>query len=496
MPNVDANLPKGLSGLVDLPKQREQLLNLFFNGKGIIRRPGVSTFTDSETVPVPVEGEGITRGAVKWVNPGTLTEEWYQVSAESFIKLEEDGTKTVYTPSIPGTTRVIFAKTVDFLVLITVGGNTAFYFDGTTLTAFATLPASGFRDVSVSENFFLYVTFNGSNIQVSADTTAEINTPDIVLGVFNPEDLPDKTTGIFNDNGDIFIGGTESFQLFRFDGSIASPGIPFAKVKGGTEPTGYVAGKTPYKGTFAFLGQPTGEAFGFFVKTQGDSEEISNDAVFEILNNEYTVAELQDCVGFRIFWKKVEIVLFTLARHTFGFAEGNWSLWQTGVLAQSGTANWRAAYPIFVYGKYRVGDTQNSRLGVLSNVYKEFDDSDITANLIEWRMRSFIIFNPDTFFQLNYIELDCLSGTGEIDLDVQPEEIVGVIGLTLSKDGQIFERDNEMVRSLGDLGKYQTRVRFSEYGGLGTYEKFLGYELRGTAPVNFSLEALDFGNDQ
>jgi len=125
MPNVDAKLPQSFNGLIDLPRQREVLLNLFYNGKGLIRRPGTVSFVDDAATPVPVLGEGITRGAVKWINPSTLIEEWYQVSGESFIRLAEDGTNTIFPPTIAGTTRVIFAKTVDFLVLITVGGNTA-----------------------------------------------------------------------------------------------------------------------------------------------------------------------------------------------------------------------------------------------------------------------------------------------------------------------------------------------------------------------------------
>ena len=107
-----------------------------------------------------------------------------------------------------------------------------------------------------------------------------------------------------------------------------------------------------------------------------------------------------------------------------------------------------------------------------------------------------MIFTPSTFFKGDFIELDCLTGTGEIDTSIQSEEIEGTIGLVLSSDGSVFNRDNEMVRKLGKGGKRETRIRFSTMGGMGVYEKFLGYELRGTVSVNFSLEALNFGNDQ
>ena len=494
MPDITAKLPQGVSGTIDLPRQREILTNLFFNGKGIIRRPGIKAFTDD--LDSQVLGEGITRGAERFINPSTLLEEWYLVSAEKLIKIAEDGTKTIFAPDIPGVNRVIFAKTVDFLVIIVVGGATAFYFDGTTLIASSNVPAGGYRDVIVSENRFIYWTLDGSTIEISEDTTGAGNTPDSVVGnALNAEDLPDKNTGGFNDNGDLYFGGTDSFQLFRFN-PISGLSIPFTKTPGGTESTGYLSGKTPYKNTFAFLGRLKGEVPGFYIKGQGDSEIISNDFVDDILTEQYTTDELEDCVGARIKWVNSEILIFTLARHTFGFVEGNWFLLQSGIVGQDTSAQWRAAYPIFVYDRYHVGDTQNNRLGTLNRVFKEYNGTDIALNLIEWRIRSFAILKPGSFLKLNFIELDPLSGTGEIDLAVQPNEIIGTIGLVLSKDGQIFNRDNEMFRELGNLGEYQTRVRFNAYGGLGIYEKFVGYELRGTMPVNFSLEALEFGNNQ
>ncbi len=496
MPDFDLGLqelPKGLKGLDDLPRRQETLVNLFFNGEGIIRRHGIKTAVDS--LDADIVGEGICRGAAKFTNPSTLLTELYQVSGTAFIRIALDGTKTIFPLAIPGNNRVIFAKTVDFLVFITVGGSTAFYFDGTTLTANTTVPLGGYRDIEVAENRFLYVLFNGSAIELSDNTTGGTNNPDDIVDVFNAEDLPDLNTGIFNNNGDIFIGGTDSFQLFRFN-PIEGISIPFTKVDRATDNTGYVSGKVRYQATFAFLGQPAGESYGFFVKGQGASTEISNDAVANILAQEYSRNELEACVGYRVIQDNKEIIYFNLARHTFGFLQGNWFLAQSGVVAQELTANWRAAYPIFIYDRYFVGDHQDSRIGTLDPVFKEYDGTDITDNLIEWKIRTFVIYGINAEVELESIELDCLVGTGQIDLTVQPEEIIGTIGLVLSQDGVVFERDNEMTRSLGAAGKYRRRVNFTGSGGMGTYEIMTGIELRGTAPVNFSLSALKLGNFQ
>lgn len=493
MPDIKNNLPRGLAGTIDLPKQREILMNVFFNGGGIVRRPGIAQLKDAANVNV--DGEGVTRGGERWINPSTLLEEWYMVSGNSLIKISENGTKTVFPVNIPGANRVIFSKTVDFLVFIVVGGGTAFYFDGATVTPSLNVPVGGYRDVITDTNRFLYFTLDGSTIEVSLDTTGGGNTPDSVVGnAFSAEDLPDKNTGGFNDNGDIYIGGTDSFQLFRFN-PIPGVGIPFTKVTTGTDPTGYISGKTRYKGTFAFLGRLAGESPAFYVKSQGQSEDINNSAIGEILKT-YSTAELNDCVGARIKWLELELLIFTLARHTLGFVEGGWFIIQSGITGQDSLRNWRAAYPIFVYDRYHVGDTEDSRLGTIDRVFREYEGVDTVDNLIEWRIRSFAIFTPSTFFKGDFIELDCLTGTGEIDTSIQPGEIVGTIGLVLSSDGSVFNRDNEMLRSLGQQGKRNTRIRFSTMGGMGVYEKFMGYELRGTVAVNFSMEALNFGNDQ
>jgi len=203
----------------------------------------------------------------------------------------------------------------------------------------------------------------------------------------------------------------------------------------------------------------------------GQAPKISNPAIDEILNGEYTLAELEQCLSQRFTWKGVDMVAFRLARHSFLFYGAGWSYIQTGIDSADTVQPWDVNHLAFSYGKYVTGSATSSRIGMLDNITTEFGDK------IERQIDTFIKADSDDYFAIDSIFLNCITGTKLVE---------GTIGLQISKDSLIY--GPQVFRGLGKGGKHEQQVVW--YGGAGVFESFAGIRLRTTADVNFSLDGL------
>ena len=101
-----------------------------------------------------------------------------------------------------------------------------------------------------------------------------------------------------------------------------------------------------------FLGHDQGGSFAFHIMQSGAAPKISNDAIDELLNEEYTQDELKTCVSRRITWKHVDMVGFRLPRHTLLYFGSGWSYVQSGINADDEITPWDVKYVAFSFGKY------------------------------------------------------------------------------------------------------------------------------------------------
>jgi hypothetical protein len=452
------NLPQTLGPCKDFPTMREYLINLFNPDDRLLRTPGVDLWTN---------GSGLTRGGA--VHLG----EAYLISGTRFCRLEEDGVVTNIGALITGQTSFELAPSFNEMAICEVSDTgRGFVYDAAadTLTEITDAAWVSSRDVCTIEGLAVWCPYDGSPIFYSDQNDFLNYSP---LKYFDAEQLPDKNRGVINVRNNLFVLGEESIEQFR---TTPDTNIRFVSVAQGQVMVGYLAGKTLYKNTFAFLGKKQSDAYGFFAFGQGDAPKISSEFVDEILNNEYALEELETCRAFRYVWKGHEIICFNLPRHTFAYQNDRWSLMESQFNGPSFQSRWRANLMLHCYGFYIVGDLESSAIGKLSDGNMEFGGG------IEREFTTFIKVERDADFTVKELTLDCLAGQqltgGQI----------GGVGLRMSEDG--YSYFNEYFRSLGETGKYKQTVNWCLPGGLGSYESFAGMRFRVTANVDFAANSV------
>jgi len=450
MPRVA--LPEGVVGVENLPRTRRSLQNCFNNLKdSVISRPGIAQLNTTGT---------IARGQFVW--NGAL----YQVTGTSLIKITNPDTGAF---SVIGT--IAGAENVE----TDVGFNTAVIIVKSATGNLYTLDKSDtLVDISANANIvpcidvaqingiFVYIPFDGSPAFFSdVNNAGSVQ----VLSFFDAEEKIDKNTAVFNFKGTLYIGGTDSFEIFRNTG--ASPN-PFGRVSGALITNGYIGGLIEYNETFLFIGRESGQGFGIYAIGQGTAPKISNEAIDLILST-YDQDELADAIGGRIKWRGYDIATFRLARDSFGFYAGNWFVLDTVVGGAS--KPWSGGFITQFNGKYY--SAFEDKIGVFSRVNTDYG-SRITRII-------------DTAFeQENNDWFACQS----IDLGVSQgySTTPGSVALFMSKDGVTYGQP--LYRDLGAIGKYADHLEWNYPGGMGSYQGFMGLRLYTTEDVDFSASSL------
>jgi hypothetical protein len=448
---AEVPLPTGIAGDDDIPELQEFLVNLFNPGDNtLVPTPGIDSFTT---------GEGVCRGAVDF------QEEHYQVSGTSFVKVATDGTVTVLG-TIGGTEECVLSTSFIAIEIIVKGG-----------AGFSYSPSGGL--VSIGGSFVPCVDVDQINqrfVFVPADGGplfyTDVNAPTTIppLNFFDAELLPDLNKGCINLKNDFYVGGQNSFEVFRDTGPTDSP---FQRVGGAAIETGYVAARAIYRDTFVFLGRDRGGAFSFHAMSSGDAPKISNTAIDELLNEEYTLAELETCLPQRITWKSVDAVAFRLPRHTLFYYGTGWSYIQSNIDGFQELQPWSVSHVTFSYGKYITGSAVTNAIGKLSTANTEF------GNQVERQIQTFVKAPANTY--LNPMNLFLRVTTGSSGLLEAP-----TVGLQVSRDNLTY--GPRVWRGLGKSGKSQQQVVW--YGGLGVFESYLGIQIRTTANVKFAVDGM------
>ena len=446
-------LPKGITGISDLPKSKEHYINLMLSEGGPIRTPGIESLGN---------GLGACRGAVEWLVDG----ECYQVSGSYLIRVSSSGTVTSLGV-ISGSADVVFSQGQANLVIIVKGGDGYYYSSSAGLQQIADPDYLPSVDVDFIDGRHVFIPADGSPAIYSEIDQAGSIEP---LAFFDAEELPDKNKAVINVQNQLYIGGEGSFEIFRTN---IDPDIVYTRREGARVDVGYAGGKVRFANTFAFLGRMRGEGYRFYLMGSGSATGISNEAIDEILNEEYAAAELEQCDSCRFEYKGIETVVFNLARHSFGFSGGNWFYLDSFVDNQPSV--WRGKGIAHVNGKYIIGDRFGSNIGVLKSTQTEYSAD------TEFELQTFIRSDREANFNLGKIELDCLVGQKLTEQTV---------GLSISRDGLTWTPFYYV--GLGKTGEYKRVVRWQPAGGIGSFESYCGIRIRSTGDIKFGLESVQF----
>lgn len=448
MPRIP--LPTGLIGNEGLPRTRQALTNCFNTGDNtIISRPGIESLATTGRV---------ARGQFVW------NEALYQVVSEDLIQITDPATgANTNIGTILGNAVIDTAIGFNEAVILVKGGAIYSLDNANALTLISGnanfVPCDAVAHI---DGRFVYIPSSGDPAFFSDVGDAGSVQPE---SFFDAEELPDKNTTVFNLRNTLYIGGTDSFELFRDTG--ASPN-PFTRLTGARIDFGFISALVAYADTFYFLGREKDQDFGIYAIGQGRAEKVSNEAIDEILAS-YLPAGRAAATAARFKWRGYDMLTFSLAADAFGLHNGNWFLLTS--LNQGVVTAWSGGFINQFEGTYYTAFGAN--IGRLSDVNTDYG--------AEIRRTIDLAFeHPDNeFFACQSLTMGLSQGFNAA---------VGTVGLAMSRNN--VEYGEFIFRDLGAVGEYTTHLEWNEPGGLGAYDGFMGMRIYTTQDVIFSTNAL------
>lgn len=475
MPRVE--IPDGLSGSENQPRTRRALVNCFNNGQGLtISRPGIAELNTTDS---------IARGQFVW------NENLYQVTGEVLIRIinTETGEFSVIG-TIAGSD--LIAPAVGFnTAVIVVKGGAIYTLDKTDTIVLISGNANFLPSVAVAHinGRFVYIPSDGdppffSDVGDAGSVQA--------TSFFDAEELPDKNNTVFNFKNTLYIGGTDSFELFRDTG--ASPN-PFGRIDGARLDYGFISGLIEYADTFLFIGREKDQTAGIYAIASGAAQKISNEFV-DLALADYTLSELDLTIGGRFKWRGYDVATFALLHDSFGFFNGNWFFLTTITNGISGI--WGGGFVTAFDGKYYTAF--EDRIGRLEKINTDYGER------IERIIDTGFAQENNAWFACQSIKLGISQGfnepTGKVTNDIfaipdifeLPDIFANSLSF-LSDDftvGIFMSRNNVeygegLFRELGPIGDYSEHLEWNYAGGLGSYNGFMGVRI-------YTVQDLDFSN--
>lgn len=454
MPQIP--LPEGITGSERLPHTRRSLTNCFNNGQGqIISRPGIETMN--------ITGK-VARGQFVW------NDSIYQVVSNSLIKITDTATGAFSTngTAISGNANIVTAIGFNTAVILVPSGD-IYTLDKSDVITLISGNANFVPSVSVAhiDGRFIYIPSDGdpaffSDVGAAGSVQA--------ASFFDAEELPDKNKVTFNLNNTLYIGGTDSFELFRDTGATPNP---FARITGARISAGYIGGLIEYNGTFFFIGRLKDQGFGIFAIGQGTAPKISNAAIDLILTT-YTEVELSRAIGGRFNWRGFDVVTFTLGSDSFGFFNGQWFFLDT--IVNGIPEVWKGGFINQFEGEYFTASEGN--IGKLARINTDYGNS--ISRIIDVGFEQ----EDGDFFTCQNIGIDISQGFSSVVVNEEKR----TVGLFLTRNNVTY--GNGIFREVGAIGEYNQHLEWNEAGGLGMYNGFFGVRFFTTQDIDFAVDKM------
>lgn len=441
-------LPKGLEGVEGLPRTRRLLQNCWNNNKGeLIGRPGLTELNTTGRV---------ARGQFTW------DDSLYQVVSQDLIKITDTGAFTV-VGTIAGVENVKVDVTFTQAVIVVAAddGKTYTLDDADVLADISGNPNMvPNRDLAQINGRIVYIPFNGDPAYFSDIGDAGSIQPE---SFFDAEILPDKNNSVFNFKETLYIGGTDSIELFLDTG--ATP-TPFRRIDRANITNGVIGGVLEYNETFLFIGREKNQGFGIYAIDQGYAPKMSNEAI-DLILSEQTEIELENATAARFKWRGYDVATFQFGNRSFAFFAGNWSVFDSVVNGIS--KPWRAGFITQFRGTYYTAF--EDKIGFLDKVNTDYDEK--ITRIIDTGLEQ----EDNEWLSIQSIDLGISQGFSRTE---------GSVALRMSRDGLTY--GEPLYRELGDLGQYAKILSWNYPGGLGAYEGFVGIRI-------YTTEDLPFSND-
>lgn len=406
----------------------------------------------------------VARGAFVW------RERLFQVVGESLIRIDNLASGDFTTiGTIAGSEPIDHSIGFNFATII-VKGATGKGYTLSDADALVEITDSDFKSsigVANLKGITVFIPFDGSPAFFGNP-----GQPGTILAssFFDAEKLPDRNNSVFNLNDTLFIGGTDSFELFRIPNN-PNTTVPFVAVTGGRINNGFVGGLLEYGDTFLFIGREKDQGFGIYAIGQGRAPKISNEMIDDIIST-YTQVELEQAIPGTIKVRGYLLATFQLDRDSFGFYKGEWFLLDS--IRDGESKPWGGGFIAQLEGKYFTAF--EDKIGVFNPDLNTDYGERIT------RLIRIIFINEDGgWFPCTRLELGISQGFNA-NKPVTALKRNGTVALRTSRDGVEF--GPEVFRDLGLEGDYQSRLIWRS---IGRFHSFFAAEFVTTQDIDFSI---------
>ena len=439
-----------------LPLSAQQLINYYVNvpqtqgalaQQSIFGSAGLTQIQTSGTTPDQINrGSHVKNGVPYFLNGQTLQ--------KLEISIDVDGNDVfnlVNLGVITGSNRASFADNGTQLMIVT--DDKGWIVDESSGTPFQQITDGDFVanglpvTVSYVDSFFVVTTNSKLFIKSAANDGLNWN----ALDVGSAEADPDKIVGQIVFKRQVYIAGSETFEVFENRGL---GGFPFQR-------NGLIINKG-LSSKFAiiettqgimFLGKGVNETAAIWLISGNDVQKVSTTAIDSVLNS-YSQDDIENSFAMSYGQAGAYFVVFSFAKDTFEYntITQKWNQRESRITNANGlieNRRWRVNSMVSAYNRILCGDSVDGRIGVVSReVYSEYEDA-IIRTLVTMPFS-----NQANSFSLSTLEMTVESGVGD---ETAPE-----MRLTTSDDAKIF--NNARPRTFGKVGEYHKRMIWNKNG--------------------------------
>lgn len=311
---------------------------------------------------------------------------------------------------------------------------------------------NGANEIAYKDTYFITVGVNTSTIHISANNDGTVWSADLA----SVESNPDVVVGVTTAGNEVLFFGTKTIEPWYNSGN---PDFPFERVSSGIKDVGTKSRLSIAKisNSVFFLGSNRDGYNIIYMLDGGQLTPISNNSIeYQLSKSDY----LTDAVAYTYQEEGAYFYVLSITDldKTFVY-DVTTKLWhERASTSVEGTfKRHKSSYQAFWKGSNYVGDYTSNDINRLS-----LDIGDDNGTVINRQRDLPIVSSDGKWVSCNRFELEVQVGIGT-EIDGSGAESPPNVGLVISKDGG-YTWGNEIVRSAGMVGEYNTRLIWRNMG--------------------------------
>jgi hypothetical protein len=476
MPVVPIPIANGFYESESLPISAQECVNWYPN---IVQSAGLSQETLFGT---PGTNQLATTGTIAQINRGAHVKNGipYFVNGNSLYVLTRtigvvETFNATLLGAIEGSGGVSMADNGTQLMILVPGGK-GYIYDEDAGTPFQEITDADFtangapQYVAFIDGYFAVTTdskkwiisaLNDGNAWDALDFTSAESDPDVIVAPI-----------VFRNR--LFITGSETTEAFQ--NAPNGAGFPFIRSnifmeKGCFAPLSLIAAHN----TFMMIGGGVNESPAIWQFAGSSFAKVSTTAIDKVLSD-FSDSEIAAAFSFSYSDKGAYFVGFTIGDVTFVYDVITQRWHERKSEVDDSQARWRINSLVTAYGRLLVGDSQDGRIGELSDdIYTEYD------NNIQRVIATQPFSNMGNSVKVSMVEITVESGVGNSD---RPDP---KISMDISDDAKIYKYERS--RPMGKVGEYDRRAVWYKNGRAPRFRIFRFKMSDPVKPVIIKLEA-------